>query len=364
MTVGKIAILESNLPNEKRVPVHPDHFSKIKAESSQVYFQTEYAKNFGDYEALIKRLGFYYEERQKLLQTADVCFLLKPTKQDLKQMKRGAILVGWCHSVQQIDIAQTAQERGLTLIAMEAMYDINDQHLFYHNNFYAGMLGVQHALESVPLTFSKKEKVAIITYGIVSQGASVQLFKEGFFNTTVYSRRDPANITNKERLFTYETIIKANSEFLIAQNHKHLKEELLNADIIINGIKQDVLHPCFFLCQNDLLKVDNKLIIDLSCDDQMGFDFAKPTSVSAPILSVENNYYYAVGNAPTLEPETVSLGISKQLVRIINHFSSGKNDHKVEEMLSNATDIIKGTIKNNIISQYQNSLRNNRSLKE
>src|ERR1700722_6069482 len=127
MNLKKIAVLESIKLNEKRIPIHPHHFDLIETHINKPYFQKNYAKHFGQNDHALKTKGFLLASREKLLEIADVVFLLKPIAEDLIKMKIGATLIGWCHAVQHTEISTLAQNRKLTLIAMEAMYKNEDK---------------------------------------------------------------------------------------------------------------------------------------------------------------------------------------------------------------------------------------------
>lgn len=350
-----IAILESIKLNEKRIPIHPTHFNLIKENKNNICFQHEYAKNFGITDDDFKKYNFKFVSRNELLETADVIFLLKPTQNDLVRMKKGAILIGWCHTVQQSRVAQIAQERKLTLIAMEAMYNNiagRREHLFYKNNFIAGSVGVEHALSSIPFRYSKDAKVAVITYGAVGHGAVTKFKELGFNNITVFSRRSKSIIEDKIPGINYETLIDDKHE-LFTSSGEMLKKILLGSDIIVNAIMQDVLHPYQFLSREDLKAVANKYIIDISCDNKMGFDFACPTTIPHPVLKIENNFYYAVENIPAICWQTISSSISEALVPLVKAFSSNQFTRDMHTMLCNATDIKDGKIINQTITEYQ-----------
>ena len=86
-------------------------------------------------------------------------------------------------------------------------------------------------------------------------------------------------------------------------------EELGNADIIVNGILQDTDRPFMFVPaeRTDQLK-PNCLIIDVSCDEGMGFPFARPTSFDDPMFDVGSTHYYAVDHTPSLLWNSAKLG--------------------------------------------------------
>lgn len=345
-----IAILESIKSNEQRIPIHPAHFRFIKR-INPVFFQTGYAVTFDLTDAEIKSAGFFIAERNMLLQQANVIFLLKPMESDLLQMKPGAIVIGWCHAVQRKTIAAIAETRKLTLIAMESMYQ-HEEHIFEDNNFLSGYLGTQHALAHCPINHPKDCRIALITYGTASQGALYYLVEKGFTNITVFTRRDPDKIPNKILGVVYQTIYPYGSMLYDAQNTL-LNDVLKRVDIIINCIKQDVLHPCFFILKDDIKNTRNQLFIDISCDDHMGFDFSSPTTMENPVVAMGNNFYYAIDNIPTLAWESVSRYVSKKLVSLVNGFSTDVFSECEMTMIEAATEIKYGVIVNPVIDAYQ-----------
>lgn len=354
----KIAVLESVKPREQRIPIHTRHFSEIKMskKGDRIFFQHDYAHDFLLDHKINPNSELLYEKRDDLLKTADIIFLLKPIASDLLKMKAGATLIGWCHAVQSVDIANIAREMSLTLIAIENMYrTINgrQQHLFYKNNFIAGCLGINHALSVVPNKYSKKSKIAILTYGTVGQGAVKKLLALGYKSISVYSRRKKNSLEDIHHEVDYQLVVSRLSK-LYTPNGRELKEALRKSDIIINCIKQDVLNPIQFLNQSDLDLMENKLIIDLSCDGKMGFEFGCITSLDEPVLNLKNNnYYYAVDHVPTLAWQDISIDISEKIIPILNDFMSDEHDKDILNMLSNATEIHKGQIVNSTIIKYQ-----------
>ncbi len=349
-----IAILESLNPLDKRIPIHPIHFPHIDKEN--IVAQNGYAKLFGETNETLITAGFRVLPRNTLLETADVIFVLKPTPKDLSYVKKGATIIGWCHAVQQLEITRIAVKRSLTLIAMEEMYtlttDKTKQHLFFKNNFMAGYLGVKHALGSTPITHSKDAKIAVITYGAVSNGAVTRLLMLGFSDITVFSRRSPSIITDKKAEISYRKIVTRGNSFL-AIDEKPLNYILRDFDIIINGVMQDVLNPYLFLTCHDLNYFQNKLIIDISCDDHMGFDFACATTIDKPIIRIGENYYYAVENIPALQWQDISIPISEKLLLVLNELHAKGKNSACAAYIRNAIVINKGIVIDKKITEYQ-----------
>ena len=68
-----------------------------------------------------------------------------------------------------------------------------------------------------------------------------------------------------------------------------LTELIGEADIIVNGTFQNTVNPTHFVLESEseCLK-PNSLIIDVSCDENMGFFFAKPTTFKHPMFKYKS----------------------------------------------------------------------------
>jgi len=109
--------------NEKRVPIYPEHLSWIKKDLlKQCYFEKGYGLDYGYNDSYIESYSAGVVERDELFNKCDILILPKPVISDLKKMKEGQALWGWAHCVQQIEVAQIAIERKLTIMAWEAMH--------------------------------------------------------------------------------------------------------------------------------------------------------------------------------------------------------------------------------------------------
>ena len=149
LTLGVIA--RSRKENERRLPIHPDHFELVPRESrTSIRFERGYGEPFGISDAELECRFAGTAERSELLGKSDVVLLPKPLSEDLQEVQEGGILWGWPHCVQQREMTQIAIERKLTLIAWEAMFSwkrgVREMHVFDRNNEMAGYCGVIHAL--------------------------------------------------------------------------------------------------------------------------------------------------------------------------------------------------------------------------
>src|SRR3954470_1845771 len=142
----------SRKPDERRLPVHPAHLERIDASVRDVlWLERGYGERFGRSDDELAGLVAGVCSRDELLATSDIVVLPKPEPSDLRNLREGAVLWGWPHSVQQRDITQAAIDRRLTLIAWEAMnfWGLDGgfaRHVFHRNNELAGYCSVTHAL--------------------------------------------------------------------------------------------------------------------------------------------------------------------------------------------------------------------------
>lgn len=357
----------SRKKQEKRVPIHPDHFNEIDEETKKhLFFEEGYGLPFRIDDKELAKLSGGVLSRADLFQRCDIALLAKPTQEDFDEMKEGAIHWGWPHCVQQRKVTQAAIDRRMTLIAWEAMHSWSGQgewlqHTFYRNNEIAGYAGVQHAMNLVGIdgNYGPSRKVVVISFGSVSRGAIRALQARGIADITVFTHKDHFLVSSPVAgVKYYEFSIDAEGK-LISLHPDHrprpFVEELVDADIIVNGILQDTDRPLMFVTedQNNRLK-RGCLIVDISCDEGMAFTFAKPTNFEKPIFEVENVSYYAVDHTPSYLWNAASWEISESLIPYLPIVMGGPEKWKENETIRRAIEIKSGAILNPKITSFQN----------
>jgi alanine dehydrogenase len=96
------------------------------------------------------------------------------------------------------------------------------------------------------------------------------------------------------------------------------------------------------------------LIIDVSCDEGMGFYFAKPTTFRQPMFKVEQVDYYAVDHTPSYLWESASRAISAALVVHIPSVLAGRESWQQSETIKRAINIDEGVVVKPDILSFQN----------
>lgn len=359
-------VRQSLKPNEKRVPIFPEHIALIEPElRSNLYFESGYGIDFGVSDNSILENGCNIASRVDLFAKCDLLILPKPVEEDLLAMKKNQILWGWPHCVQQHSIAQAAIDNKLTLIAWEAMHHWSEtgvklMHSFYKNNELAGYAAIHHALQinGIDGFYGPRRLVVILGYGSVARGVIHALHSRGFNNILVLTRR-PVHLVSEQHPDVYfAQLINKSGAFESTEfggENIPLIETLEKADIICNCVLQDTNDPMMFIQHDDIQKLkSNSLIIDISCDEGMGFPFAKPTTFHKPIFKVGNNItYYSVDHTPSYLWNAASREISKSILPYLKTVMNGNAAWESNLDINKSIEIENGEVINNKILTFQ-----------
>ena len=370
MTLLSIGVVSTSLKdNDRRVAIHPDHLGQIPEQIRKyLYFEQGYGVPFGMKNDTIASMTGGLLSRDGIFENCDIVLLPKPMQDDFNQMKENGILWGWAHCVQKQAFTQTAIDRRLTLIAWEAMNLWGQagqwqMHCFYKNNEIAGYAGVIHALGLIGIDgcYGPCRKVVVINFGSVSRGAIYALKAHGFSDITVFTQLPPHEVADQVVGVSYSQMKTDGSGALLAVNPdgstdpfiKHLED----ADIIVNGILQDPDRPLMFVQEDEAGRLKSGcLIIDISCDEGMGFPFAVPTDFENPVLEIGDIRYYAVDHIPSYLWNSASWEISKSLIPFLPVVMGDQDQWDKNETIRRAIEIRSGVIQNPKILSFQNRL--------
>lgn len=358
----------SKKENERRFPIHPEHLSRIPERiRRQLIFEKGYGEPFNIADSEIAAQTGGIASREELLADIGTVIIAKPVLADLQALRDGGTLWGYVHCVQQQDITQAAIDRKLTLIAFEEMFvwAPNGQigrHTFYKNNEMAGYCAVIHALQlkGIDGHYGNQRKTIIFSFGAVSRGAIYALKAHGFRDITICIQR-PDHEVREEVLDCHYVRIRAGSEgearMLVVEHdgtERPLTDLISEADIIINGTFQETENPTDFVTEveSSCLK-PNSLIIDVSCDEGMGFFFARPTTFKNPMFKYQTTDYYAIDHTPSYLWESASRSISAALIVHLPTVTAGRDSWQQHETIRRAVSIDGGVIQNPSILSFQ-----------
>lgn len=347
--------------NEKRIPIHPEHFDDIDDHIlKKLIFEEGYAQEFGFDIAQHKHRIAGILPRSEIFEQCNILILPKFSSQDNNNFREGQTIYGWPHCVQGSEITQVAIDKKLTLIAFEAMFS-GKHHIFHKNNEIAGFASLNHCLQLNGVTglYSKPMKAVVLGFGSTGRGAVTALQSQGINTIEVYTQRAPHLIQNQIPGVIYSQYrVKNNRAY---HNSKELLlEKLKDVDIIVNCILQNPNNPVDFVRNTEVLALKkNAMLIDVSCDTAMGFEFAIPTSFDEPGFKVQEHiYYYAVDHTPTLFWNSSSYELSKALLPFIANICEDAASYNNDEILSKAVEIEHGKVKNLAILEYQSRQSN------
>ena len=358
----------SRKEDERRVPIHPEHFPRISEPvRRQLIFEEGYGAPFGIADSEIAAQTGGIASRHELLADLATVIISKPVLADLQELREGGLLWGYVHCAQQRSITQTAIDRKLTLIAFEDMFvwgpngEIG-RHTFYKNNEMAGYCAVLHALQlkGIDGHYGNQRKVVIFSFGAVSRGAIYALKARGFRDITICIQR-PDHEVREEVLGCHYVRIREGNEgearMLVVEHdgtESPLCDLISQSDIIVNGTFQETDHPIHYVTEEEssCLK-PGCLIIDVSCDEKMGFFFAKPTTFKNPMLKIGAVDYFAVDHTPSYLWESASRAISAALIVYLPVVVAGRDSWQQNETIRQAVNIDDGVIQKPAILSFQ-----------
>lgn len=366
LSLGVMA--QSRKENERRLPIHPMHFPRIDADlRGRIFVEHGYGEPFGVSDEELARDVGGMRTREQLIADCEVILLPKIQSSDLAEMREGQVVWGWPHCVQDTALTQLAIDRRLTLIAFEAMnHWARDGgfglHVFHKNNELAGYCSVLHALTIIGSTgdYGRRLRAAVIGFGATARGAVTALNAHGIDDVRVLTNRDVAAVGSPIHSveivqFEHDATDPHRSYAITDNGRVPLAPFLAENDIVVNCVLQDTDAPLTFLLEEDLgAFTPGSLIVDVSCDEGMGFSWARPTSFSDPSFVVGDNvHYYAVDHSPSYLWNSATWEISVALLPHLRTVLAGRSDWDAVDTIARAIEIRDGVIENPSILSFQ-----------
>ncbi|MEO5609081.1 MAG: N(5)-(carboxyethyl)ornithine synthase [Ornithinibacter sp.] len=354
--------------NENRLPLHPEHIPGLDPDlRARITLEHGYGAQFGVQDAALVDHVAGFASRSEILAGSDVVLLPKPQHEDVAALGPGQVLWGWPHCVQDTELTQLAIDRGLTLIAFEAMNHWTRDgavglHVFHKNNELAGYCSVLHALELAGLTgdYGRRLSAVVIGFGATARGAVTALNAHGVHEVAVLTNRGVAAVGSpihsvRIRQMDHGPDDARLSHVITEQGPQPLATYLAQGDIIVNCTLQDPADPLVYLQEEDLAGFrPGSVIVDVSCDLGMGFSWARPTSFEEPAFIVGDNVlYYAVDHSPSYLWNSATWENSNALIPFLRPVLEGGTAWEADETLSRAIEIRDGVVVNPAILAYQ-----------
>ncbi|WP_405582031.1 N(5)-(carboxyethyl)ornithine synthase [Streptomyces sp. NBC_01190] len=370
LTLGIMA--HTRKENEHRLPVHPAHFERIDADlRARIFLEKDYGAHFGVADRQLAPLVAGLRSREELIAECDVILLAKPLHEDLAELREGQVLWGWPHCVQDEKVTQSAIDRRLTVIAFEAMNHWSREgafnlHVFHKNNELAGYSSVLHAMQLTGATgdYGRRQRAVVIGFGATARGAVTALSALGVHDVDVLTARGvtavsspihSARIVHFDHDEADDTLDPRRSVALTEDGPLPLAEFLAGHDIIVNCVLQDTDAPLMFLIEDDLATLaPGTLVIDVSCDEGMGFAWARPTTFADPMFTVGDQvHYYGVDHSPSYLWDSATWENSEALLPYLRAVLDGPDGWDGDETIRRAIEIRGGTVQNPKVLAFQ-----------
>ena len=354
--------------NERRLPLHPRHFGRIPDDlRASIYLERGYGDRYGVSDDQLKGWVAGSRTREQLIGECDVILQPKPMLSDIAEMRVGQVLWGWPHCVQDEALTQVAIDRKLTLIAFEAMNHWNSDgsfslHVFHKNNEIAGYCSVLHAMQIAGSTgdYGRRLRAVVIGFGATARGAVTALNALGVRDVDVLTHRQTAAVAapiHSARIFHFDSDhTTAHVSHVVTNNGRvPLAGFLAEHDIVVNCVLQNTDAPLTFMTDDDLAEVTpGTLIVDVSCDEAMGFSWARPTTFADPTFVVGDNVlYYAVDHSPSYLWNSATWEISEALLPFLPAIMGGSAAWAADPTIRRAIEIRDGVVQNPAILSFQ-----------
>ena len=358
----------SRKENERRLPIHPLHMDRIEAGlRARIFLERGYGERFGVADAQLAPMVAGLRSREQLIAGCDVAVLPKPTERDVAELREGQVLWGWPHCVQDYAVTQLGIDHRLTMIAWEAMNywttgGAFGVHVFHKNNELAGYCSVLQALQLRGTTgaYGRRLRAAVISFGATARGAVTALNALGVSDVTVLTHRNVPSVASpipSVRMVHFETAAEDRGRILVLtlDGPVPIAEFLATHDIVVNCVLQDTDAPLMFVTADELrLFASGSLFVDVSCDEGMGFEWARPTSFAEPMSTVGGTmHYYGVDHSPSYLWDSATWEISEALIPHLRVVMGGPDVWDRDETIRRAIEIRDGVIRNRKIVSFQ-----------
>jgi len=235
-------------------------------------------------------------------------------------------------------------------------------HVFHMNNELAGYCSVLHAMQLIGTTgeYGRPLRAGVISFGATGRGAVTALNACGVTDVHVLTHRDVTAVASpihSARMVHFERDAgnPARCHALCESGRVPLAAYLARFDIVVNCVLQDTGAPLMFVTRDELrLFAPGSLFVDVSCDEGMGFEWARPTSFAEPMFAVgEAMHYYGVDHSPSYLWNSATWEISEALIPHLRTVMDGPGAWDRDQTIRRAIEIRHGVIRNPKILSFQ-----------
>ena len=358
---------QSHKENERRLALHPAHLAGIPVDlRPRIFLERGYGERFGLADSDLEPSVGGLRTAQELVEECDVILQPKPVLDDIARLRPGQTFWGWPHCVQDPELTQLAIDKGLTVLAFEAMNHWNrdgsfNLHVFHANNELAGYCSVLHAMQLAGITgdYGPRLAAVVIGFGATARGAVSALTALGVHDVDVLTHREISAVGNpihSARLVHFDGARADRVRHAITDaGPMPVSHFLAGHDLIVNCVLQDTDAPEVYLSEEDLPAMrPGTIVVDVSCDEGMGFSWARPTSFEDPTFVVGDHVlYYAVDHSPSHLWRSATWVISEALLPFLPAVMNGPSAWDANPTVRRAIEIREGVVQNPAILSFQ-----------
>jgi len=313
-----IGFVISGKENERRRAVLPHHLVKVRHRSNLI-FERGYGLPFGIPDEAFEAMGCKVMDRDAVYEMDVICNPKAPEPNERDRFRKGQTLFGWMHAVQGRATVDLLLDKKMTAVAWEDMF-VGGRHCYWRNNEIAGEAAILHAANYLGRLLDGT-RAAVIGTGNCARGAIRSLGRLGS-TVQVYDR----------------------------ESISLLRDELPEFDLVVNAVLWDVFRKDHIIYRSDVARMRrNAMIIDISCDEAMGIETSRPTSISDPIYIVDDVIHYVVDHTPSLYFQSATDAIGEVTARFLDVLVEETSD----ACLDAATVVRDGQIIDERISRFQ-----------
>jgi hypothetical protein len=221
---------------------------------------------------------------------------------------------------------------------------------------------VLHALQLTGSTgdYGRRLSAVVIGFGATARGAVTALNAHGVHDVRVLTNRGVAAVSAPIHSVQIVQLDLDGSDpgeghVISGRGRLPLAPFLAESDIVVNCTLQNPNQPLTYLRTEDLGAFrPGSLIVDVSCDEGMGFSWARSTSFADPMFDVGDHiHYYGVDHSPSYLWNSATWEISEALLPFIATVLDGPEAWAANETIQRAVEIRDGHIVNPAILQFQ-----------
>jgi alanine dehydrogenase len=206
--------------------------------------------------------------------------------------------------------------------------------------------------------YGRRLRAAVISFGATARGAVRALSALGVSDVTVLTQRTVSSVASPFASVHMQHFARDDDGRTVlngAHEPVPLGRELAGYDIVVNCILQDTDDPLMFATREDLEHfAPGSLIVDVSCDEGMAFEWARPTSFADPMFTVGRGVHqYAVDHSPSFLWDSSTWENSEALLEYLPIVMAGPDSWDASDTIRRAIEIRDGRIQNPRILSFQ-----------